>query len=197
MENRRSQYIYEFDLKGFFDNVDLSFLAKECERELGMPKETAEWFMQMNQSIVRLSDFDELDETSERRPILTGEGGINPNPRKDFEFYSETEADWDKPGFAEAFALFAEMYGGPGMKVRKERGVPQGAATSCSLSTICLSKVTNMSEQRRLELGLSASAKIVMYADDGLIFGSSEDEIRKLKDELASCRVPINEEKSG
>lgn len=30
-------YIYEFDLEGFFDNVDLNYIKRICQEDLGMP----------------------------------------------------------------------------------------------------------------------------------------------------------------
>ena len=35
-------FIYEFDLKGFFDNVDLKFIEKTCIDHFQMPVEQAE-----------------------------------------------------------------------------------------------------------------------------------------------------------
>jgi retron-type reverse transcriptase len=39
-----SKFIYEFDLKGFFDNVDLDFNYRMLWEELGYPKPEAAWF---------------------------------------------------------------------------------------------------------------------------------------------------------
>lgn len=30
-------YIYEFYLEGFFDNVDLNYIKRICQEDLGMP----------------------------------------------------------------------------------------------------------------------------------------------------------------
>jgi hypothetical protein len=35
-------FIYEFDLKGFFDNVDLDFVQSTLQRHFGMPAYQAE-----------------------------------------------------------------------------------------------------------------------------------------------------------
>ena len=41
-KEKDAPFIYEFDLKGFFDNVDLKFIEKTCIDQFQMPAEQAE-----------------------------------------------------------------------------------------------------------------------------------------------------------
>lgn len=67
----------------------------------------------------------------------------------------------------------------------KEKGVPQGAATSCSLSTINLHKL--LVEESSTSLG---------YADDGLIFPPVPLDDPKSYLEERTGGVEVNESKS-
>jgi len=53
--------------------------------------------------------------------------------------------------------------------------VPQGAATSCGLSTVAISCVTD--EGRLKGQYRIGGALVVMYADDGLIFAEEKSTI--------------------
>lgn len=66
----------------------------------------------------------------------------------------------------------------------KREGVPQGAATSCSLSTVAISPVTAMES-------------VVMYADDGVAFLKSELDLREILIGFYDAGVELNEAKSG
>lgn len=84
---------------------------------------------------------------------------------------------------------------GPYVKeLSKTRGVPQGAPTSCSLSTISIDQITN---PERLKLGLvHKDTVVVMYADDGIIFSNNLEAIEEIKKLFALQGVPVKEEKS-
>lgn len=41
-KEKDAPFIYEFDLKGFFDNVDLKFIEKTCIEHFQMPVKQAE-----------------------------------------------------------------------------------------------------------------------------------------------------------
>ena len=70
-------FIYEFDLKGFFDNVDLDFINKTLRGSLGMPEETCRFFRDLNRSIVKLTSEDLVPEPDR----LIGFGAnLAPNP---------------------------------------------------------------------------------------------------------------------
>jgi hypothetical protein len=47
--------IYEFDLTGFFDNVDLEYLS-DCSQALGIPEAQANWFKELNQKLPKLPE---------------------------------------------------------------------------------------------------------------------------------------------
>jgi len=55
-------FIYEFDLKGFFDNVDLFKINRELKNEYNLPPFAVDFFRQLNRSIVVLRDIDLLPE---------------------------------------------------------------------------------------------------------------------------------------
>lgn len=55
-----------------------------------------------------------------------------------------------------------------GFGMRQEKGIPQGAATSCGLSLLNVSELFERHE------------KLVMYADDGIQFPLHEDEVDQL-----------------
>jgi len=79
--------------------------------------------------------------------------------------------------------------------VHKKVGVPQGAATSCSLSTISIHEVT---DSGNIERKLAPNhGGIVMYADDGVIFLESSDDLSKVLEMFSNSGVSINESKSG
>jgi hypothetical protein len=71
----------------------------------------------------------------------------------------------------------------------KVKGIPQGAATSPTLSTLCL-------DQTLLDINSSKESKIIMYADDGLIFSKTRKGIESCKEALSKI-VAINENKSS
>jgi len=71
----------------------------------------------------------------------------------------------------------------------KEKGVPQGAPTSCGLATIILDGLT------RNEMG--NGLHVIMYADDGLIFSKTQKGIERVKTYLKSIQIEMKEEGSG
>jgi hypothetical protein len=73
--------------------------------------------------------------------------------------------------------------------------VPQGAATSCSLSTIALDSITSPGELSR-SLGAESGLSVVMYADDGVIFAQNEKEVNRALSLFKPTGVSVNESKS-
>lgn len=73
------------------------------------------------------------------------------------------------------------------------RGVPQGAATSCSLSTMAIHQVTDAG----VMTGDLSGCGVVMYADDGVIFLERKSDLQKVLDLFEPSGVSINESKSG
>jgi len=57
-----SANIFEFDLKGFFDNVDLSYVNSVLFKRYNYPRNTVDFFRKLNRSIVKLCDKDRLPE---------------------------------------------------------------------------------------------------------------------------------------
>jgi len=79
----------------------------------------------------------------------------------------------------------------------KENGVPQGAATSCSLSTAALDYITSPDRLlNALNLPDSSGLSVVMYADDGLIFAQCEEDVNRVLSLFKPTGVSINESKS-
>lgn len=58
--------MFEFDLKGFFDNVEVSNISELLVKKLGYPPEVANFFLDLNKSIPKLKDVDLMDESATR-----------------------------------------------------------------------------------------------------------------------------------
>ena len=81
-----------------------------------------------------------------------------------------------------------------GKLVKRRKGVPQGSPLSPLLSNIMLHELDMEMERRKL--------RFVRYADDFSIYGKTEDEARKIGNNLYlflrdKLKLPINKEKSG
>lgn len=70
-------YIYEFDLKGFFDNVDLSILYEHMQKS-GYTEEFSNFIKRLNKSITVLENEDKIEEV-ERKLHLNTDLSLNPN----------------------------------------------------------------------------------------------------------------------
>ena len=68
--------------------------------------------------------------------------------------------------------------------------MPQGAATSCGLSTIAISHITSPSPE------LAQLGRVVMYADDGLIFLNHEEDLKPILAQFKASGVELAPEKS-
>jgi len=167
-------FIYEFDLKGFFDNVDLFKINRELKNEYNLPPFAVDFFRQLNRSIVVLRDVDLLPEPD--RQWVTG----NPNSDPRREYYERIWAEKFQTGYH--------------LK-HKRNGVPQGAATSCSLSTLGISHMTE--SDRLISLSGVLDGSVTMYADDGLIFLSREEDLDLILRQFSLSGVSVNAEKSG
>jgi hypothetical protein len=185
-------WIYEFDLHGFFDEVNLDYIYKEMWQRLGLPKDYCAFLRKMNRSIVRLPEKDMIEEP-ERTLGLTADLKLNPNLPKGTARIDQIEIDDDlimieivktdlKPT-DELVEPTGKVVGG-----WKEKGVPQGCPTSCGLSTIALDKITTNPIKE---------GKVVMYADDGLIFGKTEEAIEEVKKLFEPTKIQLNKSKSG
>lgn len=58
----KARYIYEFDLKGFFDNVDLKRVRRTLLTTFSCPQGIADFILRLNQSVVKLEDEDQIPE---------------------------------------------------------------------------------------------------------------------------------------
>jgi len=77
----------------------------------------------------------------------------------------------------------------------KKKGVPQGCPTSCGLSTLVLDLITRNNINYRT--GALPVMKVVMYADDGLIFSDRPEPIEAVKNYLKSIKIGMKESGSG
>lgn len=224
MDNVQKPYIYEFDLKGFFDEVDLDFLYKTMVKDLRVPRREAVFFRKLNRSLVKLAKDPSEDKLPERDrsvrytdqglpnpsasglpparlvrldlasalgdPDFLGTFGLNPargdersTPLQRGDEVLETELNGLRQPTSRSLSQ--------GMK---KKGVPQGAATSCGLSTISLSHIT---EPGRLRLEIEVEGVVVvMYADDGVIFLEKEEHLGLVLALFERTGVSINYEKS-
>lgn len=137
-------YIYEFDLKGFFDNVDLGILYEHMQKS-GFPEDFSNFMKRLNRSITVLEKEDKIEEV-ERKLHLNTDLSLNPNldAKEIEEGYNQMDVAGSWYGTTdpeeEAFSVYkGKDISGP---VQKEKGVPQGAPTSCGLSTIILDALT-------------------------------------------------------
>lgn len=122
--------------------MDLRY-NEEKLKALGIPPEVAAYLRALNESLVKIKGEALLDESANVKVLENSDGTPNPNHGS---LFSEEGARWlvEKEGWSR----------------RKKSGVPQGAATSCSLSTVSLRELF---EER-------FPGRLTMYADDGVCF---------------------------
>lgn len=159
--------VYEFDLTGFFDHVDIQYNYKTLKKQ-GVPEEIAVYLKTLNQSIVKLASEDLMDESGHRKVIYNSDGSKNPNLGK-----IDLTRDCVK-----------HLIENEGYELYRSKGVPQGAPTSCGLSTYNL-----------LDLFKKWYGRLVMYADDGLAFPKLSLESPKL--DVPEAGVLVQHSKSG
>lgn len=186
----KEENVYEFDLRSFFPSVNLSEIEKLLTSELKVPRHIAEYLTKLNQSITILTKEDKLNEDNDRKVLLTPSN--MPNPNLDKEVKSKIEnivsSKQKLTGDERVNLKFSEeelksILPNSEWKVYRTHGVPQGAGTSCSLSTISLAY-----------LWKSFKKRLTMYADDGLAFPKFLKDIVKLTDKERG--VEPNNEKS-
>lgn len=169
--------IYEFDLSKFFDKVDLNYNKKVLDK-MGIPQNVQDFLQKLNQSIVKLTDEDLLDETINRNVIFNSDNTLNPNlPNALKNQLKKTD-----PEEAKKSTIIQNLLKS-GYSLYKNIGVPQGAATSCSLSILNLKEMFN------------SLKGLVMYADDGLVFPENSNQEPNLNNLEAG--IYQNQSKSG
>lgn len=174
----------------------------------------------LNKSIVKLKTVDDLIEL-DRFPLLSGNNLENPNKFSVSEVYvsrywtsqikynpvPQNQYVDDYPSLETLEKLFSieddtevteEELDFPlgtfektsvEIPIQTEKGIPQGSATSPNLATMCLDSLMKA-------INSNSESKIIMYADDGLIFSESEKGIIEIKKKLSEI-VLVNEEKSS
>lgn len=137
------RYIYEIDLKNCFNEINGAWVTKLLV-EKGVPLAYARYLEKINASIPKLTEKDEVDETTFR------------NRKKMNEIISSSK----RVGKATS-TKFGRKGGGSGfVKWESHRGLPQGSPLSPILTVLVLDEFTKQAEDS------------VFYADDGLFFGN-------------------------
>jgi hypothetical protein len=195
LRNIDSSNIYEFDLKGFFDNVSLINLYNVMWQEYSIPRNISSFFLKMNRSLVKLQSIDKQSEP-DRSVAFTADMRLNPNLPKSVSppplLYRVISNLPGATGEAEPITYeegFKKVSGWKG------KGVPQGAPTSCALSTWAISHITN-SQSLETRFGIDG-CRVVMYADDGIIFLDDASKLDKILSLFESSGVELNMSKSG
>lgn len=159
-----SPNIYEFDLDGFFPNVNLLYMKKRME-EMEIPTSISNRLYKINQSIVLLQEEDKVDENLVRKVVYNTDGTLNPNLPT---YLVEKLTD---PATSEE--TLNDLLVNQGYTEKIEIGVPQGASTSCGLATLNLKELFEKNDG------------LVMYADDGICFPNNSEEIPDCNAKLA------------
>lgn len=167
-----SKNIYEFDLKGFFDNVRIEKVSRTLHR-LGVPRFIVEHIERMNKSA----------------PILTSEELTDENKWKLRNKYNNLyypnilEEKIDENKLYEAIMEPSDF---SNEIVEANTGLPQGFNTSPILSLITL-----IDWKKNLEY---EGIKLLMYADDGILYSDKSFDPVFLP-EIEG--ITMNEEKSS
>ena len=150
-------------MEGFFPGVDLEY-NRQVLTEIGLPEEFAQYLKEINQSIVKLSTAGDLvDETSDRKVLLNTDGTLNQNlPKELIEEFQRllSKKDRYEVSEVESSSLGKELQRN-GYVVKKTKGIAQGGATSCGISTLNLKEL------------FTRYPSLIMYADDGLLLPDS------------------------
>lgn len=182
--------IYEADFKGFFDNVTHSGIHEVLVYQLHLPESEAIWIRMINQSIPALPTSNpQEDPLTEIERLIPLKADGMPNEQsiwaQDPEGLLSGFGYWSNwpvlaPEFDEVGTLSWMMMT---QSMVKDRGVPQGAPTSCSIATLALRFIENKLD-------------VIIYADDVIYFpkDSSQDPAWVLED--SSMGIRVNKEKS-
>ena len=150
-----SRDIFEFDLKGFFDSVNLEYISSTLKKK-GFPVDIVKRLYYLNTSYVNVK-VAKLNEFEQKMKKLIGEW------------------KWDE--IVNSLQPISYRY--------RVKGVPQGAPTSSVLATFAL-------ENNVLDRGV----KTVMYADDGIYYGNTDQPLITPNSGMVSADISFNLEKS-
>ena len=167
--------IYEFDLKGFFDNVNTKAVLDHLHQDFAYPYDEQVWAAQLFRSTPKLPKEELLDETAVHRRRLQ---------HQMFEVTIRTRPEMDP--FTHPSVRKSKIRQWEQDKIRKNLtpGLPQGAPFSPLLSILPLQYVVD--------------GWTVLYADDGLQFVERGSKTPRWDEENARYAGVIkNEEKSG
>jgi len=180
--------IYEADFEGFFNNVTHSGIHEVLVYEMNLPEREAIFIRTLNQSLVKLPEKDKMEEPDRMIPLhSSGMPNLDsPQNSEDMDKLMDSLGAW---GFPMPSDNIEDMGNLSWMLMTqslvKDRGVPQGAPTSCTLATLSLRFI----EDKR---------DVVIYADDIIFFPnkleSEHDPAWVLED--SSMGVRCNKEKS-
>ena len=192
LKAKNYKYIYETDLKSFFDNVDRSKVMKILE-DSKIPMGMYYWLDNLCMNLPKLTGEDLCDEGPVRRKMKIQEGNIDEivnkmiwgvdspfldNPNLLYQFMKEDGCESIEEYAQLQWALLDEH--GLGDMYELKSGVPQGLPISPFLSILGLKDYLSQQE-------------VVNYADDQVFFGNEAFEIKDFPDQ----GIVHNEEKCG
>jgi len=183
----RHKYVYEFDLKGFFNNVDIDSVIRLL-LERGMPANTASHLERLLLSCPENVSIDPKVWEAEKEmlreiELKMWEDFLFSKGDEAFNSHNWTAADYDLGtglgyddllGYRKAAIVEqSQGYHWDGNKylfgMNLKAGLPQGAAPSTILSLLALSDW-----YKELE---SKGIKLLMYADDGILYADKPFEV--------------------
>lgn len=174
-------YVYEFDLKGFFDNVELSQIDEILTKKYNISSYFSGILFSVNRSLVKLGDTDSISEP-DRITFVDGSGALNQDWIANYRNLATNDGETIYSKKDPSKTPYTPT-------IYKTKGIPQGAATSPTLATMCLDSVM-------YSINTNLDLKLIMYADDGLIFAQNESDIYYILEELSKI-VPVNYKKSS
>lgn len=150
---------------------------------MGVPENIAKYMKRLNQSIVKLrTDGDLVDESSDRLVLLNPDGSVNPNLPYELKHHLESMDIGNRDLNSATSQDFISELISQGFELVKSRGIAQGGATSCGISTLNLKQL------------FERFPTLSMYADDGVLFAEDANKIPDLS--VPSAGVHQSMEKS-
>jgi len=159
---RHKKFIYEFDIKGFFNNVSIFGVCQQL-RDRGLPEPLNNTLFHLLKSAPANIDWSEKSgiktsydaDLANRKAYISKTGAVNKYDTHLFQDESQTV----NPEWSWLYSI---------VNPQSMKGLPQGAAPSTILSILALADWYK--ELKAKGIGL------LMYADDGLLFSDEEFE---------------------